>query len=311
MTEKRLESLDLNLLLALHWLLTERNVTAAASRIGISQPAASRALGRLRDVFDDPLLVKAGGEMAPTKLAEKIQPAVALAVEKMRDVLKITDTFDPTNQTGRFRVACSDYVGAMVAAAWAKSVTAKAPGLDLDLINLSIEVSRELVSGKIDLVTVPDIELLNLPPGIDVDQFVRRQILNQEYVCAVRKGHPLAKSNLTLKRYVSTDHILVTPNGAKVGIVDRALEAQGLSRRIAYRTSSFLLALPILQRTDCIITAPQGLLDLDMHKLVTFPPPLDVKGYSIYGGWHPNWTHDARHKWVRDRLFDEMRKQAT
>ena len=121
----------------------------------------------------------------------------------------------------------------------------------------------------------------------------------------------MAKSNLTLKRYVSTDHILVTPNGAKVGIVDRALEAQGLSRRISYRTSSFLLALPILQRTDCIITAPQGLLDLDKNKLVTFPPPLNVKGYSIYGAWHPNWTHDARHKWVRDRLFDEMRKQAT
>ncbi len=135
MTEKRLEGLDLNLLLALHWLLTERNVTAAASRIGISQPAASRALGRLRDIFDDPLLVKTGGEMAPTKMAEKIQPAVALAIEKMRDVLKITDTSEPANQTGRFRVACADYVGAMVAAAWAKSVSLAAPQLDLDLIN--------------------------------------------------------------------------------------------------------------------------------------------------------------------------------
>ena len=122
MTEKRLESLDLNLLLALHWLLTERNVTAAASRIGISQPAASRALGRLREVFDDPLLVKTGSEMAPTHLAEKIQPAVALAVEKMRDVLKISDRFDPASQSGRFRIACSDYVGAMVAAAWTKMV---------------------------------------------------------------------------------------------------------------------------------------------------------------------------------------------
>ena len=296
--------------MALHWLLTERNVTAAASRIGISQPAASRALGRLRDVFDDPLLVKTGSEMAPTNLAEKIQPAVALAVEKMRDVLKISDRFDPASQSGRFRIACSDYVGAMVASAWAKSVSGAAPGLDLDLINLSIEVSRELVSGKIDLVTVPDIELMNLPAGLDVDQFVRRKILGQEYLCAVRKGHPLAKGKLTLKRYVSTDHILVTPGGAKVGIVDRALAAQGLSRRIAYRTTSFLLALPILQRTDCIITGPKGLLDLDKHRLVTFPPPLNVKGYSIFGAWHPNWTHDDRHKWVRDRLFAELGKQA-
>ncbi len=303
MTEKSIESLDLNLLLVLHWLLTERNVTAAAAKVGLSQPATSRALARLREIFDDPLLVKSGSEMAPTPIAEKLQPAIALAMERCRDVLRVSDVFDPLEQKGSFRIACVDYVGALVASEWASSVSPSAPGLDLDIVSLSIEASRELVSGKVDMMIVPDIRLLDLPPSVDVDQFVRRQILTQDYLCAVRKGHPLAKSKLTLKRFVELDHILVTPRGAKTGLVDRALEQQGLKRRIAYRTSSFLLALPILQRSDCIITAPQSLLALVPEKLATFPPPMKILGFSLNAGWHPNWTHDERHKWVRDKLF--------
>ena len=306
MAQKQLEGLDLNLLLALHWLLTERNVTAAAGKIGLSQPAASRALARLREIFDDPLLVKSGSEMAATPVAEKLQPAVALAIERCRDVLRVAETFDPSTQTGRFRIACADYVGAMVAAAWAAAVTKAAPGLDLDLVTLSLEAGRELASGKIDLVIVPDAALMNLPPSFDVEQFVRRPVKRQTYLSAVRKGHPLAKEKMTLKRFVAYDHILVTPSNARIGVVDRALAERGLERRIAYRTSSFLLSLPIVTRTDCIITAPDGLIALADKKLATFPPPIPLNDYGIHGAWHPNWTHDERHKWVRDRLFAEL-----
>ncbi len=306
MSEKHLESLDLNLLLPLHWLLTERNVTAAADRVGLSQPATSRALARLREVFSDPLLVKSGNGMAPTPMAEKLQPVVAHAVERCRDVLRITDNFDVTSQRGSFRIACKDYVGAMVASAWAKVIAPAAPGLDLDIINLSLEVSRDLVSGKIDMVIVPDIALMNLPPSLDIDQFVRRKILNQNYLCAVRKDHPIGNGKLTLKRFTQLQHVLVTPEGSKVGIVDRILAEQGLERRIAYRTDAFLLALPIIHYTDCIITAPEALLNLDKNNLKILPSCIDVPGYSLNGAWHPNWTHDERHKWVRDKLFKAM-----
>jgi len=306
MTQKQLEALDLNLLLALHWLLAERNVTAAANKIGLSQPAASRALGRLRDIFDDPLLVKSGNEMVATPIAEKLQPAVAHAIERCRDVLRIAEKFDPATQTGRFRIACADYVGAMVASAWARVISNAAPNLDLDLVSLSIEAGRELASGKIDLVVVPDLALMNLPPNFDVDQFVQRPVLRQTYFTAVRKGHPIAKERMTLKRYVSYSHVLVTPNNASIGVVDRALAERGVQRRIAYRTSSFLLALPILERTDCIITAPDGLLSLAKDKLATSEPPIPVSGYGMHGAWHPNWIHDERHKWVRNRLFEAM-----
>lgn len=310
MTQKQLESLDLNLLLSLHWILTERNITAAAGKIGVSQPAASRALARLREVFNDPLLVRTGNDMAPTRLGERLAPVVALAVERCRDVLKITDKFDPSTQSGQFRVACVDYVGVMVAAAWMRAISPVAPELELDIINPSLEISRDLVSGKIDLVILPDIPLLNLPPTIDIDQFVRRKILSQRYLCGVRKGHPIKQSKMTLKQFLSFDHVLVTPAGAKIGIVDQMLRDKGKTRKIAYRTSSFLLALPIVRKTDCIITAPESLLQLDKSNFQISTPPLPVPGFSMFGGWHPNWTRDERHKWVRDRLFEALSPKA-
>ena len=306
MPEKQLEGLDLNLLLSLHWILSERNITAASSKIGVSQPAASRSLARLREIFSDPLLVRSGNEMAPTRLGEKLQPVVARAMESCRDVLKITDTFEPEKQEGRFRVACVDYFGVLIAAAWMSAVRPYAPGLDLDIVNPSIELSRDLVSGKADLIILPDVATLNLPPSVDIEQFVRRKVMFQNFRCAVRKGHPIANEKMTLARYLSYDHILVTPEGAKTGIVDRGLADKGKSRRIVYRTSSFLLALPILMRTDCIITAPEALLTLEADNLVTSTPPVKLTGLDLFAGWHPNWTHDDRHKWVRERLFEAL-----
>lgn len=309
MTEKRLENLDLNLLLALHWLLSEQNVTAAADRLGLSQPAASRALSRLRETFDDPLLVKSGNRMALTRFAETLQAPLAHAIERCRDVLRVTAEFDPAEQEGAFRIACVDFVGAIAARAWANGIAALAPKLDLEIVSLSIEASRELISGKIDLAIVPDPALMNVPGSVDLEQFVRKRIIGQEYFTAVRREHPVANGKMTTKQFIAYDHILVTPSGSRIGIVDRALDELGMKRRIAYRTASFMVALPIVLSTDCILTAPHGLLHMIADKLSLSPPPIPINGYSLYGGWHPNWTHDERHKWVRNRLFSAMIEQ--
>ncbi|NNE40596.1 MAG: LysR family transcriptional regulator [Marinicaulis sp.] len=303
MSEKRLEGLDLNLLLALHWLLAERNVTAAANRLGLSQPAASRALSRLRDIFEDPLLVKSGAVMTPTPFAESMQPALAHAIERCRDVLRLTEKFDPSTEQGSFRIACVDYTGALVASAWLNSVAKEAPGIDLDIVSLTISAARDLVSGKIDLVIMPEVRVLDLPPTLDIDQFVSKPVMATRYKTAIRKGHPLSGQNLTMKRFCDYDHILVTPDGAKTGIVDMELAKLEMSRRIAFRTSTFLLALSILQKTDCLLTAPEGLLALDENNIEVFEPPLPVPGFQMYASWHPNWTHDERHRWVREKLY--------
>ncbi len=306
MTERTLESLDLNLLLALHWLLTERNVTEAAGRLDLSQPAMSRTLGRLREVFDDPILVKSGRTMLPTPKADRLQPAVAHAIERMRDILRVSDTFDPETQQGRVRIACKDYVNFLVATTWAKNISPHAPGLELDITDLTFAAANDLISGRIDLVIVPDVGLMDVPPGVDLEQFVQRPIFRERYICAIRKGHPMAERKISLKQYTAMDHILINPGGRDSGIVDQVLSEHSLMRRIKYRTYSFLSAIYLLSETDCVLTAPEGFIKTVPNNFITFKPPLNVPDMATFAGWHPNWTHDARHKWIRERLFSEV-----
>jgi len=308
MTDKRLESLDLNLLLALHWILGERNITAAAGKIGVSQPAASRALARLREVFDDPLLVRSGNEMVPTRMGEKLQPVVAHAVERCRDVLRISDKFEPTEQTGQFRIACVDYLGIPLISAWEAVIRPVAPGLELDIINLNFAASKDLVSGKIDLVLMPDPSKLNLPAALDIEQFVRRKIFQNDYVTVLRKGHPLLKGKLTLKKFVELEHILVAPEGGRLGIVDELLLQKNMTRKVVYRTHSFLLALPVILMGDYVATVPGTLAEIESESLEILKPPLEVPGMDMFVGWHPNWTHDERHRWVRGKLLEEVER---
>jgi len=305
MSRARLEDLDLNLILTLHWLLTEQSVTRAAARLDVSQPTVSHALGRLRTLLGDPLLIKSGRTMLPTKKAEALQPRVAEAIDRMRDVLLAEDSFDPTSQSGRFRIAVSDGIGLVVLKAWQNAVLPEAPTMQLDLIQPALPHTQDLIAGKIDAVVLPEPKVLNLPPGIDIDEFVRKPLYNEHTVTAVRKGHPYAKG-MTLEQFIEADHILINPQGLATGVVDEKLAAIGRSRHIAYRCETFLLALEILQQTDYVLTGPITTLGFAAADVELVPSPLPLDGFGLFMGWHPNWTHDPQHRWVRDRLIAEI-----
>lgn len=304
--ERRLEGLDLNLLLALHWLLSERSVTAAAAQLGLSQPAASRALSKLREAFGDPLLVKTGGEMIPTPLGEELRPVVAQAIEQCRQVLRVPDPFDASLAQGRFRIACTDDVGAILAKKWADVIRPVAPGLSLDIVSPTLESARELATGKLDLCLLPEAPVLDLPPSVRIEDFVIRPIARHTFVSALRKEHPLAGKPLTLEQFLELDHVLVAPSGDAHGFVDKVLVEQGLTRNIAYTTSSFLLALPIVMHTDSVLTGPELLIGLMPDSLYIFSPPVVVPPYDLVVAWHPNWTQNSRHRFVRERLLEAM-----
>jgi DNA-binding transcriptional LysR family regulator len=310
MSEKTLENLDLNLLLALHWLLTERNVTEASKRLNLSQPATSRALGRLRDLFEDPLLVKSGRVMLPTPTAEGLQPKIAEAIDQLRGVMNVSHQFDPATQKGRFRIASKDVTSTIVVKAWTNVIAPYAPGLDLDFVDLSFAITNDLISGKIDLVIVPEFVMEKAPPGVDLEQFVRKPLFKHKYKSCLRRNHPMASKKMTMKEFAALDHILVTPDNTERGELDDVLEEHGLTRRIAYRTNNFLMALPIVSYTDCILTTTASAFDYLPEDLIVFDPPFDSIEIGMGAGWHPNWTYDARHKWVRERLFAEISKLA-
>ncbi|MEM9840327.1 MAG: LysR family transcriptional regulator [Pseudomonadota bacterium] len=305
MGRTRLEDLDLNLIVTLHWLLTEQSVTRAAARLDVSQPTVSHALNKLRDLLGDPLLIKSGRTMLPTKKAEALQPRVAEAVDRMRDLLLEEQSFDPTNQNGKFRIAVIDSIGSMVVRAWQNAVAPEAPNMELDILQPAVPQAQDLIAGKIDAIVLPEPKLLNLPPGIAIDEFVRRPLFDERYVTAARRGHPLG-NGIDAEGFVKYDHILINPEGLDVGAVDQVLHAAGLKRRIAFRTETFLLALEILQNTDCLLTAPRNLFAFAKGDFVEFPCPVNVPSYTMYIGWHPNWTHDPQHRWVRERLMAEM-----
>jgi len=304
--QKRLEGLDLNLITALYWLLMERNVTAAAGRLGLSQPATSRALGRLRDVYNDPILVKSGREMLPTPLAETLLPLVTRAITQLRTVISVTEAFKPNAATGRFRVACKDNIGMRIVSAWARSVKPYAPELTLDIVNLEVANARDLVSGKLDLVIIPISAAMDIPPSVDLSRFVIKPVFTDQWVSCFREGHPDAGKNMTLKRYAGYEHILVNPDGGETGRVDELLAEKGLSRHIAYRSASFLLALPILLGTDCVLTTLTSLVGCGIPGVKVFECPVALKPLAFNAGWHPNWTTDARHKWVRGQLLPTL-----
>lgn len=309
MTRTRLEDLDLNLIVTLHWLLTEQSVTRAAARLDVSQPTVSHALGRLRDLLGDPLLIKSGRTMLPTKKAEALQPRVAEIVDRMRDLLLEEEKFDPAHQKGKFRIAVIDSVGAIVIRAWQNVVQPDAPGLELDILQPAVPQAQDLIAGKIDAIVIPEPKMLQLPPGVNIDEFVRRPLFQEHYVTAVRRGHPL-DNGMDVEQFCKADHILINPEGLDIGAVDAVLQTAGMNRRIAYRTETFLLALEVLQNSDCVLTAPANLFKFSSHNFTTMPCPVTIESFTLNIGWHPNWTHDPQHRWVRERLMAEVSRLA-
>jgi DNA-binding transcriptional LysR family regulator len=303
---RNLESLDLNLVNVLYWILSEESVSAAAERLGLSQPAVSRALGRLRDVYDDPLLVKQGRKMVPTPLATELFPLVSHAVESLRHVANATGKFDPSTHVGTYRIGIKDGMGIRMMEIWERNVAQLAPGLSLDFVQLEATIAPDVVSGKVDLVVMPLGESIEMPENVDITQFVVRPACQDEYVTCLRKGHPLAGKPLALDDYVKLDHILINPMRGERSSVDDYLEAQGLSRRIAYRSQSFLLAKEIMKRTDCVLTMCESLIGRADKDVWVCAPPVPMPAVNICAGWHPNWTQNPRHKWVRERLMSGL-----
>jgi DNA-binding transcriptional LysR family regulator len=299
----RLEELDLNLLLALHWLLEEGGVRRAAARLGLSQPATSHALARLRALLGDPLLVTVGRAMVPTPRAQALRPAIADAIARLRAAIGAAMPFEPERATTTIRIACSDYIGTVVAAAWIARVSARAPGLDLTLRPLEPSAIVALASGDLDLALLAETALPNIPRGTDASVLVQRRVFSEEYECVVRRGHPLAGRRVDAKRFARLGHVLVSPAGSGPGVVDALLAARAApDRRIAFRVPSFLMALPIVAATDCVATLPSRIVERAGGALVGIVPPFAIPGFGVLMAWHPSRGADPAHRWAREEL---------
>lgn len=300
MSSTKLGGIDLNLLVAFDALLTEVNVTRAAKRVGLSQPAMSHALNRLRSLFEDPLLVRTARGMVLTPRAQQLQTPLREALGRIETVLDKTETFDPATAQRRFTLAGLDYVEFVMLPPLLEYLSKHAPGIDLFVVALHQDVSPMLESGEVDLSLG-----VNRPaaPGI-----YQQKLFQERFVCLVRKDHPEVKRSLSLEQYVRLDHLLVAPQhqAHRGGYVDAALAQRGLRRRIALAVPHFLVAPLVVSRSNLVFTVPERIARAytELLPLRSLPVPLELNGFSMMQHWHERNHRDPAHVWLRTVIAD-------
>lgn len=295
MHDAKLSALDLNLLVVLRALLTERHVTRASQQLGLSQSATSHALSRLRDLYGDPLLVRHRRELVLTPRAQALLPQLERGLQELAASVRGPAPFDPKLARAEFRFALDDYSQALLLPPLLRILRAEAPGLDVKAIAHPNAIA-EVEAGSLDLATSP---LRPFPPS-----FSQRRLSRDSFMCMLRRGHPLLASGkrLTLKRYLELGHLLVAPGGTSGSIVDTELEKLGHARRVVLTVSSFLVAPYVIQQTDLISTGPARMLELAATRfpIVLLRPPLPLAGFEFCLTWHARRDHDPAHAWLRD-----------
>lgn len=293
-----LEAMDLNLLVALRALLEERHVTRAARRVGLSQPAMSHALARLRGLLDDPLLVRTSKGMQPSARASGIVRPLARALEDVERALAAPKAFDPTTSTQTFRIATNDYIELVVLPRLLATLSREAPGVDVRVASLGSRAFEHLGEGRSDIaIGVVGAMGEPIPPrGIR-----SRRLLTDDFVCVVREGHPRLKKRLSLDDFVSLSHALVAPRGKSGSVVDTALAKLGKTRRVAVEVPHFLVAPHIVRETDLILTLARRVARAlaPLLGLRQLAPPLELPGFSMAMVWHERQHNDPAHVWLR------------
>jgi LysR family transcriptional regulator, transcriptional activator of nodD3 and syrA len=284
--------LDLELLRLFELLLSERHLTRAARRAGVSQPAMSRALARMRSVFRDELFVRGPRGVVPTPRAEALGMEVRDVLERAEQLGR-QEHFDPATLDRTFVLAANDFGEGVVLPRVVVRLGAVAPRVKLTTRPHLRDSSDALSSGAIDLV---------LAVATDLPRDAMSQHLFEDgFRCAVRKGHPRVGKRMTLDLYTELGHVLISPRGEPGGAVDSALEKIGRTRPVAVRIHSFLAAPQIVATSDLVLTGPTRILEplAEAHGLKLLAPPIDLPRFSVHQAWHARVHRDPVHAWFR------------
>ncbi|MCB2254444.1 LysR family transcriptional regulator [Pseudomonas chlororaphis] len=288
-----LRRLDINLLLTLDVLLAEHNVTRAAQRLHLSQPSVSVHLAKLRELFDDPLLLPGPRGMRPTARAEALREPLRRALEALELAVAPASPFDPGAATQTWSVAASDYGESTVLLPALAGLRAAAPGTRLAVHELDpAQMVRQVEQGVIDLAlhTRED-----APPGLR-----HRVLFSERYVLVGRAGHPRLRRRPSLAQFGKLEHVVVSPDGGGFhGITDSVLAQAGLARRVVLSVPHFLFVLSALASTDLVAMLPARLVR-DNPALKVVEPPLAVPGYEMVMLWHERSHRDPAHRWLRE-----------
>ncbi len=291
--------IDLNLLRALDVLISERNVTRAAQRLNLSQPAVSAQLNRLRDIFGDQLLIPAQRGMIPTERALELQEPLHAALQQVGIVLSEKRSFDPATAEMTFSIAASDYIQHAVLISLTQAVQREAPGIRIAWHPICGRLVEEQIErGTINVWLKP---FVTAPPGLK-----SRIVMRERFVTIACANHPkiaARKGKLDLETFLECDHVFVSPGGGGfVGAVDTALDQLGMKRRVTISVGSFLMVPEIVERTELIATVPERLAYDCRREIEIFAAPLDVPGFDVAMLWHERTDAHPAMRWLRERI---------
>ena len=304
---KALHRIDLNLLVYLDVLLRECNVTQAANQLGLSQPAMSNGLRRLRDLFNDPLLVRTSDGMTPTARALELEPLVRDILSGVERAIQPTAEFDPTDAKQVIRVMASDYAESTLFPAVMQTLRERAPGLTLDVMTPSDVSFLDVERGKIDLV----INRFDQMP----QSFHQITLWTDTFTCLMNRDNPILE-HFDLDSYLAASHIWVSKTGMGVGVgvdpddvqrlgwVDHALDALGKKRNIRVFTRHYQAAMTLAEQNDLIVTLPTRAtwLKRDNPRVVLRDCPFEVPPLELKMAWSPLLQHNPAHRWIRQLI---------
>ena len=290
-----LRRIDLNLLVILDALLSEKHVTRAAERLHLSQPAVSHALARLRDMLGDPLLMRQGGTLVPTARALELAAPLAETLAQVQALLA-PNRFDPTSAKRRFRVAMSDYSAAIFLPGLVRVLRQEAPAIDLQII----QASRE---GMVDGVLNGD---LDLAAGVFPDmpaELRTTPLFEEHYTCLVDRDSLAPSGLLDLPTYLARPHVLLEMRGSGTPEIEQALSAIRERRHVAISLPHWGVAPQLIKGTDLILTvSSRGLLNIDQAHLLAVPPPFHIPSFAFELAWHARRGGDAGLQWLIGRV---------
>jgi DNA-binding transcriptional LysR family regulator len=297
-----IRNVDLNLLVALDALLAERNVSRAAVRLHLSQPATSALLARLRELFGDPLLLRSARGMLPTPRALELLGPVKQVLDEIDAIVQPRAAFDPARAVQTFTLSASDYVEYALLPTLVDYLERKAPGVRLAVRPLDLEtVAKQMESGEVDLCITG---LQNAPAGLH-----QQPLYAERMVSVVRRKHPGVGTHLTLEKFCSLEHILVSVRGSGFSArVDDALAKLGRKRRARLAVPHFLLVPEIVARSDMIGALPERLARGYANKLRMFELPLEIGGFTVGQIWHERNQREPAQLWLREVLLELARK---
>jgi DNA-binding transcriptional LysR family regulator len=300
-----LHEVDLNLLVVFNQLLIERRVSKAADTLGVSQPAVSNSLAKLRRVFGDELFLRTPNGMEPTPFADQLAESIGYALAMIHSGINQRTSFEPSSAERGFTMGLTDIGEIYFLPPLIDRLRSEAPRVTLSTVrNTAVNLRDELEAGKVDLA-------IGLLPQLKAG-FFQRRLFSQSYVCLMRRGHRLDKKKISLAEFSGAEHLVVVSAGTGHGKVDELLQRSGVERTIRLTVPHYVSVGHILQGSDMVATVPERLADrlVEPFGLVKVPHPAKLPDVAINVFWHAKYHRAPANQWLRAVVFDLFGSEA-